>query len=317
MTQIIICSALLLCANVILAVWIAGSMRNADRVRRIRDWVNSRSDMKRFISTDSHGKQDGKGANLFRRFELLYIEKSNIRHYIPFMNAYLLVTIIFLLFIAVYRPIMKLLGFFPSAVVISGIISAVPLFALELLSRYNAEVVRRNLSDYMSILSRWCSVKEDIMYAFEKSLGSGIGEPLRTFIRDMLVQVNRGMDPAQALDILRTKVDDMQFGDFIINIKLSMRNRGDIVRLLANLESQFYKIDEEYNRRKISTYKDRMMIYFIMFGVLLIAWYFISFTPQINAYYLHTLNGKLLLTIFSGLYAFGFYLTAGIMKFRN
>jgi len=317
MTQIIICSAVLLCADVILAVWIAGSMRSADRIRKIRDWVNSRSDMRKFIGAGRQRERDNRRVSLFRRFELMYIEKSNIRRYIPFMNGYLLALIIVLLFIIVYRPIMKLLGFFPSAVVISGIISVVPLFALELLSRYNAEVVRRNLSDYMSILSRWCSVKEDIMYAFEKSLGSGVGEPLSTFIRDMLIQVKRGMDPAQALDILRTKVDDMQFGDFIINIKLSMKNRGDIVRLLANLESQFYKIDEEYNRRKISTYKDRMIIYFIMFGVLVVAWYFISFTPQINAYYLHTLNGKLLLTVFSGLYAFGFYLTAGIMKFRN
>jgi len=50
---------------------------------------------------------------------------------------------------------------------------------------------------------------------------------------------------------------------------------------------------------------------------LAIAYLFINFTPQINAYYLHTINGKLLLMVFSGLYAFGFYLTAGIMKFKS
>jgi hypothetical protein len=96
-----------------------------------------------------------------------------------------------------------------------------------------------------------------------------------------------------------------------------MKNRGDIVKLLTNLENQFYRIDEEYNRRSISTYKDRMLLYFTMFGVLGAAYFFISSTPQISDFYLNSINGKLLLTVFSCMYAFGFYLTTGIMKFKN
>lgn len=317
MTGVMICSFALLCANVLLAVVIAGSIQTENQLKRLKSWFSKESDLYRTAGRRKVRIEDGKKVSLLMRFDLLYIEKSNIRHYIPFMNIYLLLIVIVVIFAIIYRPIYMMLEFFPSAAVISGIISIVPLFGLELLSRYNSEVVRRDLSEYMSILSRWCSVKEDIMYAFEKSLGSSISEPLRTFIRDMVIQVNRGMDPANALDILQMKVDNAQFRDFIINIKLSMKNRGDIVRLLSNLESQFYKIDEEYNRRRISTYKDRMLIYIIMFGVLAIAYFFISYTPQINDYYLHTMNGKLLLMAFSGLYAFGFYLTAGIMKFKS
>ena len=136
-----------------------------------------------------------KEMNLLERIELLYIEKSNIRHYLPFMNVYILLLTIILIFISVYRPVYSLLRFVPSSSVISGIISISPLFALELLSRYNAETIRRKLSEYISVLSRWCAVKEDIIYAFEKSLISNIGEPLQTFIRDMVIQVNRGMEP--------------------------------------------------------------------------------------------------------------------------
>ncbi len=258
-----------------------------------------------------------KDMNLLERIELLYIEKSNIRHYLPFMNVYILILTIILIFIAVYRPVYSLLQFVPSSAVISGIISISPLFALELLSRYNAETIRRKLSEYISVLSRWCAVKEDIIYAFEKSLISNIGEPLHTFIRDMVIQVNRGMEPWDALDILQMKVDDPQFRDFIINIKLSIRHRGDIIKLLSNLENQFYKIDEEYNRRRISTYKDRLLIYIIMFAVLGIAYFFIKLSPQVSSFYLDTVTGKLLLMAFSGMYAFGFYLTAGITRFRS
>lgn len=322
MTAEMICSIILFLADIALAVVIARNMSASGRLAGrkfgwLEGWFHKESDRVYHTAAKKYSSAYANESGLLGRFELLYIEKSNIRHYIPFMNVGILLFVMFLIFAVTYGPLYKLLEFFPSAVVISGIISVVPLFGLELLSRYNSEVVRRNLSEYMSVLSRWCSVKEDIMYAFEKSLGASIGEPLRTFIRDMVIQVSSGMEPAQAMDILQMKVDNAQFRDFIINIKLSMRNRGDIVKLLSNLESQFYKIDEEYNRRRISTYKDRMLIYLIMFGVLALAYFFINFTPQINAYYLHTMNGKLLLMAFSGLYAFGFYLTAGIMKFKS
>ncbi len=348
-SKLIIISVLLIAADVVLAAAIARNPVLAGVFTSLKNWLAGKfARPARFIGGRSGkalrggsrtGRYEGIGAglydigesgahsgghsgahkdmNLLERLELLYIEKPNIRHYLPFMNVYILILIIILIFIAVYRPVYSLLRFIPSAAVISGIISISPLFALELLSRYNAETIRRKLSEYISILSRWCSVKEDIIYAFEKSLTSNIGEPLQTFIRDMVIQVNRGMEPWDALDILQMKVDDPQFRDFIINVKLSIRHRGDIIKLLSNLENQFYKIDEEYNRRRISTYKDRLLIYFIMFAVLGIAYFFIRLSPQVSSFYLDTVAGKLLLMAFSGMYAFGFYLTAGITRFRN
>lgn len=340
-TKLIIISALLLAANVALAVAVARNRGIAAAFVHLKGWLlhkikgpvryaggktgrdargGSRSDLYGMAGSGLYeGSTSGAhgGMNLLERIELLYIEKSNIKHYLPFMNVYILMLSILLIFITVYRPVYSLLEFFPSSAVISGILSISPLFALELLSKYNAETIRRKLSEYISVLSRWCAVKEDIIYAFEKSLVSNIGEPLKTFIRDMVIQVNRGMDPCEALDILQMKVDDPQFRDFIINIKLSIRHRGDIIKLLSNLENQFYKIDEEYNRRRISTYKDRMLIYFIMFAVLGVAYFFIRMSPQVGSFYLDSVLGKLLLMVFSGMYAFGFYLTAGITKFRS
>lgn len=307
---------LLLCADGVLAVAIARNVQLKNRMKRIFGHFGVKSGV-RSNETRSCRLKASNTMSVIERARLLFIEKSNIRHYIPVINIYTLLLLMVLLFIVAYSRVFRLLEFVPSALIISLIIAMAPLFALDLLSRYNSETVRRTLSEYISVLSRWCSVKEDIMYAFEKSLTSNIGEPLKTFITDMVIQVNRGMDSSEALDILQMKVDNPQFRDFIINIKLSMKNRGDIVKLLTNLENQFYRIDEEYNRRSISTYKDRMLLYFTMFGVLGAAYFFISSTPQISDFYLNSINGKLLLTVFSCMYAFGFYLTTGIMKFKN
>ena len=317
MTLLVVNSILLVFADVVLAMAVARNINFKGNILRLFEWCEQGGSARKLSRIKRDDLETAGGMNLLERLELLYIEKSNIRHYIPVMNIYILIILIILLFLAVYRPVNNLLRFIPSSVVISGIISTVPLFALDLLSRYNSEAVRKRLSEFISVLNRWCSVKEDMMYAFEKSLNSNVGEPLQTFIRDMVIQVNGGMDTSDALDMLQLKVDNPQFRDFIVNIKLSLRHRGDIIKLLTNLENQFYKIDEEYNRRRISTYKDRLLIYFIMVAVLVTAYFFMSFTPQIGEFYLRTPEGKLLLMVFCGMYALGLYLAAGITKFKH
>lgn len=248
--------------------------------------------------------------------ELHLIGRSNIRRYLPFINFYTLAGICMAVFLLLFSTIYSILLFIPSSVVVCLLFSLLPAFVLDLMGRYNSEKVRRRLAEFISVLNRWCAVKEDIFFAFEKAVNSGIDEPLKTFVRDMVIQVNRGIEPTEALDILQMKVDNSQFKDFVVNIKQAIRHRGDIIKLLTNLESQFYKIEEEYNRRKISTYRDRLVLYFVMFAVIFIAFYFIKLNPKVEHFYMETVQGKSLLMGFSILYAAGFYLTFRITDFR-
>jgi len=255
--------------------------------------------------------------SLLEKAEIFLIDKSNIRRYIPFMNIYTLFFVSAAIFTAVVGPVCRMLLFIPSAVVLSGLFALIPFFVLDLMGRYNSEKIRRKLAEFISVLSRWCAVKEDIFYAFEKSIDSGIAEPLKSFMRDMTIQVRLGVDPAEALDMLQLKVDNIQFRDFVVNIKQNIRFRGDINRLLANLEAQFYKLEEEYNRRKISTYKDRLLIFVLMICVLLIGYFFFRFNERVEQFYLSTFEGKTLMAIFIMLFAFGVYFSFGITRFKH
>lgn len=311
-------STLLLSANILLAVSVVknGTLPGlADTVLRkaAGDFLERR--LQREIRR--YSRSVSVKMSLMERMELFYIDKSNIRRILPFMNAPILLLFMLLVFATVLGPVYRVLLFLPSAAVISLLFAMIPLFTMDLMARYNSEKIRRHLAEFISVLNRWCAVKEDIFYAFEKSIEAGIGEPLKTFIKDMVIQVNRGIEPLEALNILQMKVDNAQFRDFVINIKQSIRHRGDIRRLLENLEAQFYKIEEEYNRRRISTYRDRVLIYFVMFAVLLTGYCFIKLNPRIEEYYFFTLQGKSLLTLFSVLYAGGFYLSFGITKFKH
>ena len=68
----------------------------------------------------------------------------------------------------------------------------------------------------------------------------------------MVIQVRRGIKPEDALDILRMKVNNPQFGDFIINIKQNVKHRGD-TKSSFQYGRAVLQMEEEYNRRKIST----------------------------------------------------------------
>ena len=159
-------------------------------------------------------------------------------------------------------------------------------------------------------------MREDIFYAFEKAVESGITDPLKNYIYEMVIQVKSGVDPLEALDILQLKVGNSQFKDFIYNIKQNVKYRGDIRSLLASLEEQFYKIEEEFNRRKISTFTDRVAVYSIMVGVLGLGYYFIKSNARVEAFYLGTIEGKGLLTLFCMLYFAGILLTFKITDFE-
>jgi len=253
--------------------------------------------------------------NFIDKIELTLIDKSNIRNYIPFVNFYSLTALSLIIFIAAFKPVYTVLYSILSTTIICSLCACIPYLVLEIWGRYNSDKVRRQLAGFISTLNRWCAVKEDIIYAFEKSIDSGVGEPLRTYIRDAVIQVKKGLDVQEALEMLQMKVDSDQFRDFILNIRQSIKHRGDIRKLLTNMEDEFYRLEEEYTRRKIFSYKDKFIMYVTMIAVLVIAYFFLKSNPNVMHFYLSTSRGKTLITIFSLLYFTAFVTSLRISRF--
>lgn len=244
------------------------------------------------------------------------INRSNINKKIKLqINAYMLIAFIVLIFICTIGPVYRLVNYLLSAVIISAIISIMPVIILDIIGKINSQKTAQQLAAFITILNRWCYVKEDIFYAFEKSIKS-LDEPLKTYVAEMVIQIKTGIDPEVALDILRIKVNNAQFNEFIININQNIKSRGDTKKLLTSLESQFHKIKNEMDRRKISTMTDRVVIYVMMALVFISAIIILKYSPEGQKFYLHTDQGKLFLTLFSVVYAAGIYFTAKITEFK-
>ena len=260
--------------------------------------------------------QDKKPKKLLERMELQFIIKSNLNRVLPIINIRMLFLASILIFIAAIGPLAALLSFLPSAMILSGFFASMPFIVLDAVAKYNSEKTGKKMAELISVLNRWYSVKEDIMHAFAKAAVSGIGEPLQTYFNEMAIRVNSGMDPCEAIDLMEIEAGNSQFTEFLINIRHNIRCKGDMKRLLTNMEYQAYKISEEFSRRRISTFRDRVVIYCAMAVVLVSAYFFISFDARVAGFYLETIQGKLLLTVFMFLYALGTAVALNITRFR-
>ncbi len=116
-------------------------------------------------------------------------------------------------------------------------------------------------------MNRWCQVREDLLYAFQKCLDSGLDQPLRAVIESFLTRVRSGMAIDQALDLMQKSLDHEHFRDFVASIRFNLHYRGDLPALLEHLEWQMNRIEEEYVRRRLSNARDRTVTLLILLAV--------------------------------------------------
>lgn len=273
---------------------------------------------KPYIVKDKSNRIHFKKLNFFReKINSNLILPSNIKTFIPFADALFLILACFFIYIIGIVLIYSKLKYFPASFIIAVVPGFIPVFILDIMGKRNSERVRKNLAEFVSVLARWCTVKEDIFFAFKKSIESGIGEPLRSMVKDMIIKIECGIDPIRSLESFSSKVNNKLFKDFVLNIRQNIKYRGNLIILLTNLEEQFYRMEEEYNKRKISTYKDRVVLYVVMIAVLLISWVFIGSSNKIYIFYIQTATGKILLFIFSVMYLCGLYTMLKIESFKE
>lgn len=246
-----------------------------------------------------------------------YIEKSNIKRYLPFMGLFPLLFLEFGIAVTVFIVTLSKEGSLAAASALSVFAAILPLLLLDFLSSYFAEKTQNDLASFISVLARWSSVKNDVFFAFEKALESGLNEPLHTYVRDLTVQIRCGMNAEDALDRFSNRLGDAEFKDAILNIKQNVRFRGDFNALLTNMEGRFYRMQEERNRRKISTLGDRTLIVATIFAVIGLAVYFLKSNEKISAFYLHDPSGKLLLSVLCLLFLSGMILFMNITKVKE
>lgn len=184
----------------------------------------------------------------------------------------------------------------------------VPYLALDTAAGIQGERTRRRLLELVGLLNRWCAVREDLLFGFERSLSTGLGEPMRRHVGDLVTRIRGGMGIERALELFGDASDHPQFRDFVASVRFNLRHRGDLAKFLEGTESQLGRIEEEYNRRRISTARDRTLVFAVLLSVPPLAFVLLSGEGTAHALFLGTDLGGIAVRIGVGAYLAGAYL---------
>jgi Flp pilus assembly protein TadB len=158
-----------------------------------------------------------------------------------------------------------------------------------------------------STLNRWCQVRNDILYAFDKALSSDLSPALKKEIQKTLARIKAGMPVEEALSRFSDFSKQEQFIELITALRVSMKHRGDIVSLLENMELQMFKLEEAYQQRRIGNRAD-LRAAILCFAAALAFFCARLMKPQISACFT-TVSGGFIWILFSILC----FLAGGIM----
>lgn len=170
---------------------------------------------------------------------------------------------------------------------------------------------RRQVLLLTSVLNRWCQVKADLLFAFEQALQADLDTDLKTAISHMLVRIRGGMQIDAALIQFSRFSAHEHFQDLITAIRLNLRHRGNLPLLLESMEWQFFKLEEAYQRRRITNNSEFRTSFIFVMIVPLIITVRIMILPDLLAATFSSNAGKLL-----GLAALLCYLLAMVILWR-
>ncbi len=163
--------------------------------------------------------------------------------------------------------------------------------------------MRQQTLQLVSELNRWCQVREDLLYAFQKALDSGIQEPMRGAVDQFVTRVKGGMAVDEALHHFEKSLDHEHFQDLLAAIRFNFRYRGNLPMLLTHLEWQMNRIEEEHTRRRLSHARDRRWTVAILTTVPLICLIRLLAYPAARAVFLTEPAGRVLLAVGCVFYA--------------
>lgn len=133
------------------------------------------------------------------------------------------------------------------------------------------------------------------MFAFEKTIETGLEDPMRQAIRELLTRVRGGMPPDRALDLIQKQIRHENFTDLITAIRFNFRHRGHLTELLEQLEIQLHRIEEEHDRRRLSNARDVMLTMLILMAVPILFIFRLASSPAVCQLFLTTNLGQIAL----------------------
>ena len=211
-----------------------------------------------------HIKMNKKRFNIENKVESLIL-KSNIRKYVLWINSRIVMALSVVLGITAFIVSYKFLGNSITSLVFLIAFGFIPSYILNVMVGYNSSKVERSFLYFLSVLSNFAQLRDDVFYAFEKSVDY-VDEPLNGYSRTVVEEVKRGLPIEDALENFKEKIDSKKFKMFLRNAQLCVKFGGSFLKLSTNNLELVKQLQIEKARRKNETSLGRVLIV-VMMGI--------------------------------------------------
>lgn len=183
---------------------------------------------------------------------------------------------------------------------------ALPLLSIEMVIQKIITDQEASLSLMFGMLKRWASIHPDLIQCLSRVSEEPLTPALKLALKRLLQSVQHGVEIEKAFDDFSLALDIPLFRDFMIHLKFSARNRGDLVKLFDSFERESYRLFLERNKNRLENRKYKMTIFLLDGTGLALFLMMISEQPHVRMFYLDSaaglnvtagLSGMILLTI--------------------
>lgn len=236
-----------------------------------------------------------KNRSIFYRMSLL-IERTGLKNgrIFWFVNPQIVILVcicssffFFLLFERVFKvtsvgAIMAFPGFF------------VPIIGMSFIAQKKETDIEKVLVNYLLQLKNNTRIHNDIIEAF-RAVQDNCIEPLKTFTKQFLAEINSGVSVEEALDNFKDKVNINRFRLFLTNVRHCYIYGGDFTELLDKTQKLISEIQTEKKRRIQETRSARLVL-FVLIGLDLYLYFnFIKAEPEYMSIMRTSFFGQLIL----------------------
>lgn len=208
----------------------------------------------------------------------------------------------FFLNCAVYAASLLLLSLVMDSIIAAMAVAGLPVIGVyaiaDITDRYWKDREMKQITFFLMTMSKWSSVKNDLVYCLKKTGETNIKKPLGAMVGTTLGRIYGGMTPVSAFRLLEKEARSEDFRYLVKNVRFAAEKGGNLQKLFKGMEEQYFKIDEEFFKRRISTLRDRIAVYFTIALVVGTGIWFISSNAAARTFYMNTFNGNLLLLSF-------------------
>lgn len=195
--------------------------------------------------------------------------------YFKWVNSKTIFFIVLVLFVLLLFLMRKIIGNYFLTIIFVLPLSFLPIFIVLIYSELSKIKMENNIINYILQLKNQSKISDDIIQIFRNVLPY-TQNPLKTYVKAFLYEIDRGMHVSIAFKNFREKIRFKRFSQLLINLESCYFNGGNIYNLLDKTQKVFIKYQKERINKNEQTISARIVLFFLMFLIIFVYFIFIK-----------------------------------------